>query len=106
MLCHCLSLVSSSLGKQQLKSGLSLEEVAAATRSAYLAAPNERLGKKKRKSMRKEPRAGFIFLSFFCLLQCICFIFYFLFLYFLCSESVGLETQYIELCTLYREGYL
>eukprot|EP00904_Undaria_pinnatifida_P011269 jgi/Undpi1/7272/HiC_scaffold_22.g09745.m1 len=43
MLCHCLSLVSSSLGKQQLKSGLSLEEVAVATRSAYLAAPNKRL---------------------------------------------------------------
>ena len=44
MLCHCLSLVSSSLGKQQLKTGLSLEEVAAATRSAYLAGPSERLG--------------------------------------------------------------
>ncbi|CAN0315671.1 unnamed protein product [Ectocarpus sp. 4 AP-2014] len=43
MLCHFLSLLSSSLGKQQLKTGLSLEEVAAATRSAYLAAPEDRL---------------------------------------------------------------
>lgn len=45
MLCHFLSLLSSSLGKQQLKTGLSLEEVAAATRSAYLATPEDRLGK-------------------------------------------------------------
>ncbi|CBN79285.1 expressed unknown protein [Ectocarpus siliculosus] len=43
MLCHFLSILSSSLGKQQLKTGLSLEEVAAATRSAYLAAPEDRL---------------------------------------------------------------
>lgn len=44
MLCHCLSLVSSSLSKQQLKAGLSVEEVMAAARSAYLAAPDDRLG--------------------------------------------------------------
>ncbi|CAN0398755.1 unnamed protein product, partial [Ectocarpus fasciculatus] len=43
MLCHFLSLLSSSLRKQQLKTGLSLEEVAAATRSAYLATPEDRL---------------------------------------------------------------
>lgn len=44
MLCHCLSLISSSLGKEQLKSGLSLEEVTALARSVYLAAPDDRLG--------------------------------------------------------------
>ncbi|CAN0010223.1 unnamed protein product, partial [Scytosiphon promiscuus] len=43
MLCHCLSLLSSSLKKQQLKTGLSVEEVAAVVRSAYLAAAEERL---------------------------------------------------------------
>ena len=45
MLCHCLSLLSSSLSKQQLKSGLSVEEVAAVARTAYLAGPEARLGK-------------------------------------------------------------
>lgn len=44
MLCHCLSLLSSSLSKQQLKSGLSVEEVAAVARTAYLAGPEARLG--------------------------------------------------------------
>lgn len=44
LLCHCLSLVSSSLGKQELKAGMTVEDVAAAVRSAYLAAPHERLG--------------------------------------------------------------
>lgn len=44
MLSHCLTILSASLGKQQLKAGLTVEEVAAAVRSAYLANPNERLG--------------------------------------------------------------
>lgn len=44
MLCHSLSLVSASLVKQELKVGLTVEEVAAAARSAYLAGPHERLG--------------------------------------------------------------
>lgn len=47
MLCHCLSLISSSLSKQQLKSGLSVEEVAAVARAAYLAGPEARLGEPK-----------------------------------------------------------
>lgn len=52
MLCHCLSLLSSSLSKQQLKSGLSVEEVAAVARTAYLAGPEARLGKVKPKASR------------------------------------------------------
>eukprot|EP00903_Cladosiphon_okamuranus_P019975 g18353.t1 len=43
MLCHCLSLLSSNLSKQQLKSGLSVEEVAAVARTAYLASTEARL---------------------------------------------------------------
>ncbi|CAM9647751.1 unnamed protein product [Pylaiella littoralis] len=44
MLCHCISLLLSSLKKQQLKTGLGVEEVAPVVRSLYLAAPEDRLG--------------------------------------------------------------
>lgn len=44
MLSHCITLLSASLGKQQLKAGLTVEDVAVAIRSAYLADPNDRLG--------------------------------------------------------------
>lgn len=43
MLSNCLSLVSERLEKQHLKAGLTVQEVAAATRSLYLAAPEDRL---------------------------------------------------------------
>lgn len=60
MLCHFLSLLSSSLGKQQLKTGLSLEEVAAATRSAYLASPEDRLGKARQPIGRELTRLPYV----------------------------------------------
>lgn len=55
MLCHCLSLLSSSLSKQQLKTGLSVEEVAAVVRSAYLADPEGRLGERQEAKPTRSP---------------------------------------------------